>query len=272
MKFFLWQFSLLGLAFTMAAQVKDSSFLTTLRVAGIVDACQEMKIDFELVFAPMVLAVSHPYRSYRWSVSRDEFSNPVINALPPEEEMGWTAWERWSIKENNPVRTAWVLYPVKEPIQRGIINWYVIEESDILAPRLLLKENDLEAQLRLARIDEVAEWLEMDFAASFIDSLSPAVQQIYSQFRWVIIPHVLAANGPVIYALPPKGRSDELPWESWYTDGHTPQIHHVHYTKEKPNTTGKWSEGAGAPQRPLDIFGHIWYWYNDPDMIPALAK
>lgn len=264
-------FSLLGLAFTAVAQVKDSSFVTTLSLAGIADACQEIKIDFELVFAPMVSAVNHPYRSYRWSVSRDEFGNPVIHALPPEEEMGWTPWERWSLKNNRPIRSAWVLYPVKQPLTRDIINWYMLEESENLFPRILTETPNLVAQLRLARIDMAAEWLGLDFQKVFIDPLPEEVQNIYEQYRWVIVPHVLAVDGPVIYALPPISQADIWPWESWYTDGHHPHIHHVHYTKRNVNTTGKWSEGTGAPQRPPEIFGVIWYWYNDFDMVPALA-
>ena len=112
----------------------------------------------------------------------------------------------------------------------------------------------------------------MNFKAVFIDSLNPKAQKIYARYRWVVIPHILANDGPVIYALPPMDKSDDWPWESWYTDGITPVIHHVHYTREKFNTTGIWTEGPGAPQRPSEIFGHTWYWYDDPDMMPALAK
>ncbi len=115
----------------------DHSFLTTLSAAGINDACQEMNISFNEVFAPMAAGIQHPYRQYRWSVSRDEHDNPVIHALPPEEETGWTPWERWSMKGNIPIRTAWVLYPVKEPIKGGIVRWYKLEESENLMPRLL---------------------------------------------------------------------------------------------------------------------------------------
>jgi len=70
----------------------------------------------------------------------------------------------------------------------------------------------------------------------------------------------------------PMYKSDDWPWESWYTDGNIPVIHHVHYTRKNSSTTGIWAEGPGAPQRPPEIFGHIWYWYDDPEMIPALSK
>lgn len=253
--------------------LKDNDdFLATLKAAGINNACKEMGVDFKAVFAPLASRINHPYRQYRWSVSRDEQDKPVIHALPPEEEMGWTPWERWSMNENIPVRTAWILYPVKEPIKRGISRWYKLEESEDLMPRLQQKPENLENLLRLARIDVVADWLKMDFKGVFIDPLKSTDQQIYAQYRWVVIPHILAADGPVIYALPPVDKSDDWPWESWYTDEKTPIIHHVHYTKKKPNTTGSWTEGQGAPQRPPEIFGHMWYWYDDSEMMPALSN
>lgn len=250
----------------------DHGFLATLRAAGINSACNEMDIDFDEVFAPMAARVNHPYRQYRWSVSRDEHGNPVIHALPPEEEIGWTPWERWNMINNIPIRTAWVLYPVKEPVKGGIVRWYKLEEPDNLLPRLLHKTGNLDTVLHLARIDVAADWLGMDFKAVFIDPLNPKAQKIYARYRWVVIPHILAIDGPVIYALPPMDKSDDWPWESWYTDGITPVIHHVHYTREKINTTGNWTEGPGAPQRPSEIFGLTWHWYDDPEMIPALAK
>jgi len=250
----------------------DHDFITTLRTAGINSACKEMDIDFNEVFAPLAAGEDHPYRQYRWSVSRDEHGNPIIHALPPEEEMGWTPWERWSLQHNVPIRTAWILYPVKEPVKRGIVRWYVLEESEYLKPRLFSETEDLDTMLRLARIDVAADWLGMDYQSVFIDPLKPAVQNIYAQYRWVVIPHVLAIDGPVIYALPPMDKSDDWPWESWYTDGKIPVIHHVHYTRKNSSTTGSWVEGPGAPQRPPEIFGHTWYWYDDPEMIPALSK
>ena len=77
---------------------------------------------------------------------------------------------------------------------------------------------------------------------------------------------------PVIYLLPPMNRSDAWPWESWYTDGQTPLIHHVHYTAKTPLTTGVWRIFPGAPQRPAEIFGRDWYWYDDTKLIPTMAN
>jgi len=250
----------------------EKRFLETLRNAKVMDACKEMGIDFDEVFAPMATGVKHPYHRYRWSVTRDEKGNPVIHALPPEEEMGWTPWERWSIKDGKPVRTDWVQFPIQQPVERGVIHWYILNQSGDLTPRYMKSCKDLEAQLRLARVDVAADWLGLDFQKIFVESLSAQSQEKYRQFRWVVIPHVLAADGPVIYALPPMHKSDDWPWHSWYTDGKTPRILHIHYTAQKPRTTGSWSENPGAPQRPPEIYGHIWYWYDDPEIIPALLQ
>lgn len=225
-----------------------------------------MGIEFDVVFGPIATSLNHSYQRYRWSVSRDEHGNPVIHALPPEEEMGWTPWERWSLIENKPTRTEWVLYPIKESFERNIIRWYVLEVSDNLVPRFLHEANDLATKLSLARVDVAAEWLGIDFQEVFIDSVQELVQETYTKYRWVVIPHVLAQDGPVIYALPPVDKTDDWPWESWYTDGSIPQIHHIHYTQQKEYTSGSWKEGAGAPQRPPEIFGFTWYWYDEPNM------
>lgn len=256
---------------SVAAESIGHDFIAILETSGVVDACKEMGIDFNTVFVPAETMLNNPYLRYRWSVSKDEHGNTVIHALPPEEEMGWTPWERWSLKNNKPIHTEWVLYPIKQPIERDIIRWYKLEVSDDLVPRFLHEADDLSVKLRLARVDVAAKWLGMDVQETFIDPLQPEAQKIYAKYRWVVIPHVLAQDGPVIYALPPANKTDDWPWESWYTDGRIAQIHHIHFTEKKTHTSGKWMEGPGAPERPPEIFGLTWYWYDDPDMTPYLS-
>ncbi|CAZ94528.1 hypothetical protein [Zobellia galactanivorans] len=250
----------------------DFELLHQFRAAGIWDACLDLKIDFNEVFGPLTTEVGHPYRRYRWSVSYDENGGTMINALPPEEELGWTPWERWSLINGEPTRTEWVKYPVKKLLKRGIVPWYKLSETSTLSPRFHKKSTqDLESQLRLARVDIASEWLGLDFKKTFIEPMELGLQQKYQQFRWVVIPHILAADGPVIYALPPMHKSDNWPWESWYTDGKTSHIHHVHYTEKKILSTGSWSELVGAPQRPPEVCQFTWYWHNDQLMTPALS-
>jgi hypothetical protein len=138
--------------------------LAILAAEGVLEAATTLGIDVDQTFAPLDRTVDHPYRRYRWRVGRDG-DLPVIHALPPEEEMDWTPWERWT---RGPRRTSWVLYPMHPPSQLGVPRWYPLEEAGLM-----------------------------------------------------------------------------------------------HYV---------WREHPGAPQRPGQIFGTDWYWYNDETMIPALAK
>jgi len=121
------------------------------------------------------------------------------------------------------------------------------------------------------RVDEAAAYLGFDAHATLVVPLREDGQRVYSEYRWVVIPHWLAKDGPVIYALPPMHRADIWPWESWYRDGAGALIHHVHYAAPHPRCTATWRESPGAPQRPPEIFGVTWHWYDEPTMTPALG-
>jgi hypothetical protein len=242
----------------------DNSFATQLGNAGIFDAAKTMSMDVDAVFGSFLTSPAHPYRRYRWFVNMDEFGNRVIHAAPPEEEMGWTPWERWRIHDGRIIREQWV----SEPGRR----WHVLDESlDVLTPRFAASPPSLRVQLLLSCVDVAAHALDLDFDATFISPATDDVQKMYMQLRWAVIPHWLAGDGPVIYALPPMHKSDVLPWESWYRDGSGKLIHHVHYTAQHPQTQGTWQEGAGSLQRPPEVMGVVWHWHDEPSMTPALA-
>jgi hypothetical protein len=123
-----------------------------------------------------------------------------------------------------------------------------------------------------ARVDEAATVISLDLRCAFFDAMTDLACRQYRRYRWVVIPHALAANFPVIYALPPMHMADECPWESWYTTDGLRVIHHVHFTKPNERATGQWRERDGAPQRPPEVCGVDWYWYDDPSMTPSLAN
>ena len=75
-----------------AETTNTPDLLSVLRQAGVPEAAREIGLDFQRVFALMAVEAGHPYRHYRWSVSYAETGDPLIQALPPEEEMGWTPW------------------------------------------------------------------------------------------------------------------------------------------------------------------------------------
>jgi hypothetical protein len=241
-----------------------SDFAAQLSAAGVFHAVRLMQLDVDAIFGALLHGAPHPYRRYRWFVNMDEFGNRVIHAAPPEEELGWAPWERWRISGDKVVREQWV----SEPGRR----WRVLDEAtDDLMPRYATSASSLREQLLKSRVDVASHVLGIDLDATFITPVSSQFQHIYRQLRWAVIPHWLAGDGPVIYALPPMHKSDVLPWESWYRDGSGKLIHHVHYTIQQPQSQGTWQEGAGSLQRPPEVMGVVWHWYDEPSMTPALA-
>ena len=248
----------------------DNDFVAMLSTNGVLTAAKEIGLDIDKYLIPLAQRVDHPYRTYRWAVGFDKDCKIAINALPPEEEMGWTPWEQWVNENGKVIHRQLVMYPAKN-ITNGIVRWYELNDFPGIEPRFLRRTETFLQQLKAARIDVAAEILGLNTEEVFVKSLSEMAKVIYSNFRWAIIPHQVSADAPVIYALPPMNHADRRPWESWYTDGKVPLIHHVHYTAETSDTIADWQENPGAAQRPPEVFGVVWYWYDDPSMTPALA-
>jgi hypothetical protein len=250
----------------------DTDFLAMLSSAGIIEASVEMGLDFDKYLKPLVERVNHNYRRYRWSLGHHPEGGIMISAMPPEEEVGWTPWERW-FRDSDGIlrRESWVLYPLRNPEEKGKANWYKLEENELF-PRYLKEPASLEEYLRRARIYDAASEIGFDINEVLLNPLTEAGKLYYMHCRWVVIPHVLSQNTPVIYILPQMDKSDDWPWESWYSDGKVKLIHHVHFTRQNNMTTGSWKEFPGAPQRPPEIFGVVWYWYDDKDLKPAMTN
>ena len=249
-----------------------TDFESVLRRAGIWEVADAIGLDADQVFLPLVKRADHPYRMYRWSVSYAQTSAPLIQAMPPEEEMGWMPWEEWLALDGKPIRRAMALFPIREMI-RQVPRWWCLEQSADLTPRRATPPKTLAELFHRDRIIEAANATGFDAAKLLLAPLSPNAEQIYLHMRWSVAPHRLAADLPVIQCLPPADKLREWPWETWYTDGKTPLIHHVHLTVPNNGTEPKsWRERDGAPQRPAELFGSKWYWYDDPDMAPALTK
>lgn len=249
----------------------DHAFLSMLSMSGVFDAARQIGLDADQYLKPLAQRVDHNYRHYRWSVSYHKDGGIMISAMPPEEETGWTPWERWyKNAQGITSKESWVMYPLKNPTPNGIAQWYTLDEQDLM-PRYLIKQKSLEDKLRLARIYDAASILGFNVTDKLIKPLSQKGREYYEQCRWVIIPHILGRDYPVIYILPPMNHADIWPWESWYTDGKTALIHHVHYTQQQPKASKTWKEYPGAPQRPPEIFGVVWYWNDDLQLKPSMA-
>lgn len=248
----------------MNSNTIDTNFIAQLSEAGVIAAASDIQLDVETVFGTLFVNAAHPYRRYRWFVNMDEFGNRVIHAAPPEAEMGWTPWERWRISDGRVIHEQWVSEPVR--------HWHMLDEAlDDLTPRFATRPSSLLEQLVQSRVDVAAQALEMGFDATFIQPVPASIQATYLRMRWVVIPHWLAGDGPVIYALPPMHQADVLPWESWYRDGSGTLTHHVHYTVTHTKSQGTWQEGVGSLQRPPEVMGVMWHWHDEPSMTPALA-
>lgn len=249
----------------------EDGFATTLRQRGVLQAVDELGMDVDTFMAPLVGRTDHPYRRYRWSAALGEGFAPVVHAVPPEEEVGWTPWERWTAIDGAPRRHCWVAAPDTECAQW---RWRVVDQGDAgdLRPRFARHGRGLRDQMHAARADAAFAVIGVGVDV-LIASLDEEAVRRYEGYRWVVVPHFLAADGPVVYALPPAARSDEQPWESWYSDGTPggPVIHHVHYTADRPGCSGPWWEPPGAPQRPPEVLGNAWYWYEDSQVTPAMA-
>ena len=207
-----------------------------------------------------------PYRTFRWSVGKDRDGVPVIHALPPEEELGWTAWERWCRGADGPRHESWAVGD-----RLSGYRWHRLgeDESD-LRPRLTRPCHDLGARLALARVD-------VGFAAIGVDVQTDVIHRVgasegrYLRYRWAVIPHWIADDGPVVYAIPPLDRAADWPWESWYREGSDDVIHHIHYTAPREGCPNRWREEKGAPQRPPEILGRDWWWGAAADATPAMS-
>lgn len=235
---------------------------------GILAAARSMGSEVEKAILALATSQDHPYRSYRWSSAVDEHGHCTIHARPPEEEYGWTPWERWVLDAHGkPTRQEWVAFPSRKNGSPWMLR--AAKETGLTPRHAGRLQKSLGENLADARISEAASVLELDFQSTFGGLENHPAAEHYRLFRWTLIPHYLGGDLPVIYALPPMDRADTWPWESWYRASSL--LHHVHLTKPNSRTTGEWQEMPEAPQRPPEIFGVRWYWYDDPSMRPALA-
>jgi hypothetical protein len=94
-------------------------------------------------------------------------------------------------------------------------------------------------------------------------------QYSYMGFSWYLIPHHRVSM--VLYSIPPEAGMLNLPWESWYLDaGKT--VHHVHYATRKHDTDHEWIQTEATDERPREVIGRLWYWFDDPDMSAILSR
>ena len=241
--------------------------MNTIVAAELASAARALGFDSDDTFGALLTAADSPYRAFRWSVGKDRDGGPVIHALPPEEEVGWTPWERWCGGDDGPRHESWV-----KGGSLSAYRWHRLEENaSDLQPRLTRPGRDLSARLGLARVDAGFAAIGVDVQTEVIGTIGVAEAR-YLQYRWAVIPHWIADDGPVVYAIPPLDRAADWPWESWYRELADDVIHHVHYTAPREGCPNQWREEIGAPQRPPEILGLDWWWGAAADATPAMAS
>ena len=95
------------------------------------------------------------------------------------------------------------------------------------------------------------------------------LDQAYAGYKWYLIPHWRVKK--VVYAVPAGGRMEDQPWESWYLD-EGQETHHVHVASKVHEDDIAWIQEEWTEERPDEVIGRLWYWYDDPDMQPVLIQ
>jgi len=126
----------------------------------------------------------------------------------------------------------------------------------------------LDNRLTRLGVRAAAEELSIGFDEVFSDSLAdPAA---YADHRWVVMSHS-RATGPVIHAVPPMDKAEEIPWEEWYRlDG---QLHHtVLFLGQRAETTGEFVGDAEDLDHPRAVLGRRWFLQNALTPRPYLSE
>lgn len=135
-----------------------SEWISLLRSKGIDREFEAQGFDFDSLFSSALRGggtdhggeAAEPYASYEWLVKKVLPFGTVINAVPPDEQMGALPWEEWYVREGKPHHHVLYLEAPRHydeifvaPAQDDIHpprtlgkRWYVIEDPD-MTPALL---------------------------------------------------------------------------------------------------------------------------------------
>ena len=99
--------------------------------------------------------------------------------------------------------------------------------------------------------------------------LGEIFEEKYAGYKWYLLPHWRVLQ--VLYAVPADNQLDKQPWESWYIDDGI-KTHHVHNAYKIHNDDIKWIQSDWTEERPDEIIGRYWYWYDDKNVKPVLLQ
>lgn len=239
------------------------------RPGDVLDAFARMGLDAARM-GEALSATRHHYDRYRWSVALGDGFREVVHAVPPEEEVGWTPWERWTVDAGGePSHRCWVAGPAEHGRRA---SWRSLADPRAVGLLPLFGtdvDDDLRRRFDLVGVGDALAILRID-PGDLLGPLGPQQLAWYTACRWVVVPHFLADDGPVVYSIPGPDSPPEWPWETWYAaEGQT--VHHVHMDAPRAGCTEPWSEPRGAPQRPPEVLGRTWFWGDPGSVVPAMA-
>ncbi|NLF27627.1 MAG: hypothetical protein GX592_06980 [Clostridiales bacterium] len=95
-----------------------------------------------------------------------------------------------------------------------------------------------------------------------------AFRERYRGYRWYKIPFWRVQW--VLYSVPAEEDMLEKPWESFYIEPTGEEKHHIHYAYRVHDDDREWIQPTPTEERPDEIIGRLWYWFDPDSMIPAL--
>lgn len=92
----------------------------------------------------------------------------------------------------------------------------------------------------------------------------------YAGYSWYKIPFWRVKW--VLYAVPAKDHLGDQPWESFYIEPTGEESHHTHYAFRIHEDDQVWQQNEITDDRPDEIIGRPWYWFDPHSMTPALLE
>ena len=127
-----------------------------------------------------------------------------------------------------------------------------------------------------AGVDKACKEIGIDFYDIFLSNIGDKKINPYKEYEWMVLDY--PGTGSVINAVPPKDKTETLPWEEWWKKDQVDdnrfnkgELHHlVVFTKNKRICKNKTIIPENDTVHPPSTAGKTWYWHDDSSLIPYL--
>lgn len=129
-----------------------------------------------------------------------------------------------------------------------------------------------EKKLRDKGICEAAEKLGVNCERIFFKH-GNLNENPYLDYQWIVLPHSLEGlkEGMVIHAIPPKRKTNELPWEEWFVLNGA-HHHHILYSYDCEKCEKEVFIEQDDQDHPDRVRGMRWFYFNDSNLTPSLLQ